>query len=77
MVIVLLGMTGAIQSSGFRLKTSRPVIKDIGYINGKGFRTCLDVASDGNGRCVASFLRIKTLLDIFKPLRRGAQARPV
>ena len=51
------------------------MIKDIGEVIGRGFGKCLEVTSDPLGRCIGSYMRIRVLIDISKPLRRGAKVR--
>ncbi|KAK6119800.1 hypothetical protein DH2020_046455 [Rehmannia glutinosa] len=47
----------------------------IGRIIGDGLGISLEVDSDSEGRCLGSFLRVRTLIDVSKPLRRGAPIR--
>ena len=51
------------------------MIKEIGETIGRGFGTCLEVSADKAGRCSGSYMRIRVLIDVSKPLRRGARIR--
>ncbi|KAK6143492.1 hypothetical protein DH2020_023840 [Rehmannia glutinosa] len=47
----------------------------IGRVIGDGIGIALEVDADSEGRCLGSFLRVRVLTDISKPLRRGAPIR--
>ncbi|KAK6122598.1 hypothetical protein DH2020_043655 [Rehmannia glutinosa] len=47
----------------------------IGRIIGDGLGISLEVDADPVGRCLGSYLRVRTLIDVSKPLRRGALIR--
>ncbi|KAK6124264.1 hypothetical protein DH2020_042016 [Rehmannia glutinosa] len=45
--------------------------ENIGRVIGDGLGVAIDVDSDTDGRCIGPYLRVRVLIDITKPLRRG------
>ncbi|KAK6156052.1 hypothetical protein DH2020_010300 [Rehmannia glutinosa] len=47
----------------------------IGMVIGDGLGIALEVDADDKGRCLGHYMRVRVLMDITKPLRRGAPIR--